>query len=192
MSRFFALIALLGLSVISLAVEQKPRVARVISSDEPSQQKQASPTLQETADWLKEKLVASAGGTFAPGGMVSDQKYDNFKFEGCTVSFRSILRIKGTPGFEQDTETAFSLSDIDPASVDFFRVEKTSGLLGVSMKTENASDKVSVKTLGRTVGQAVKQTSSVSITIPDEEIARRVAKAFQHSATLCRSRKEAF
>jgi hypothetical protein len=192
MFRAYLLASLLVFSVTSHAIEPKPRPTPPHSWEDTSEPKMSSPTLKETCDWLREKLMASAGGTFAPGGVASEEKYDEFKFEGCAVSFRSIFKIKGKLPFEKDSQTSFSLSDIDPATVAFFKVEKTPGLLGVSMKTESGADKVTVKTLSRAAGEGIKRTSSISITIPDEAIARRVAKAFQQASTLCRSRKEAF
>lgn len=174
--------------------ENKPKEPRA-KEGAPASQQQASPSLQETTDWLKEKLPASTGGTFAPGGIVSEERYKEFKLEGCVLSYGTSFKIAGNrvvPTMEENTEVTIPIGSLDPAGIEVSKTEQTPGLIGVSLKTSAAEEKITVKSFSRGAGGGIKHTAKAYILIQDEAVAGRIAKAFQHAATLCRARKEVF
>lgn len=154
------------------------------------------PSLQETTDWLKEKFVAYGGGEMSPGNIPSSTKYEDIKFEGCSVSFVRTFVIGLPPGSKGEggrfrSEISFSFSDIDPQSI----TQSTSnlGVSNISLKTKLNEPRIAISETS-SISRDMKRESkdSVGFTLRDDEISKRMAKALAHMATLCYAKKESF
>lgn len=176
-------------SLIAFVVMALPLYAL---SAEPDKQ----PSIQETTDWLKEKFVAYGGGELVAGDMPATTKYEDIKFEGCSVSFVRTVVI-GSPiglkvgGGRFRSEISFSFSDIDPQSI----TQKKSGL-GVSdiyLKTKRNEPRIAISETNSFSNKFTRESKdSVEFTLRDDEISKRMAKALAHMATFCSAKKEAF
>lgn len=144
-----------------------------------------TPSLDETAAWLKEKLTSEAGGQFKTGEIDVDQRYKDFVIDGCAINYVStwVLTIKGHRS-GNTTPYSFSLSDIDPEAT---QAGFANGSNGVALKTKNG-----VKKIRSTLGAEAVNSDQARLVILDAEVADRIAKAFRHAANLCGSRAEAF
>lgn len=153
------------------------------------------PSIQETVAWLKEKFVAYGGGEISPGNIPSSTKYDDIKFEGCSMSFVRTFLIGSPPGMSDKggrfrSEVSFSFSDIDPQSI----TQSTAlGASNISMKTKESELRVAVSETS-SISKDIKRESKdkVSFMVRDDEVSKRMAKAMLHLASQCSEKREAF
>ena len=116
-------------------------------------------SLQETLDWLKEKLA-----TYAIDTRTKKPKIKPVKFEGCTISYKVIDTETGKP----ISERTFKLADVITRQGVINGNVPGAGLAYVELE------------LG---------TSGVRFNFADKEMAMRVLKAFSHAITLCKKKE---
>src|SRR5205085_4902271 len=67
---------------------------KVEDTQNPNSQTQEQPSLQETINWLQEQITAYAGITANQQGMSLSFRYDNIRFNGCTLMYKSSTKTK--------------------------------------------------------------------------------------------------
>lgn len=190
--------AVLFSSSYSLGADIKKRLPTPSANSSSSQDVQdTQPTLKESVDWLKEKFVVYGGGETSSANLPpSSTKYEDIKFEGCSMSFVSTLIIGSPPGMSIKganfkSETTFSFSDIDARSIK--QTTRSMGISSISMMTKlNESRITSSKTSSLSTALVRESKNVVEFTVRDEEISKRMAKALERIATLCSTNKEKF
>jgi len=156
---------------------------------------QSGPSLEETLTWIASKMDDDAKYQHRVVDIFEGYRY-SLKSDGCEVTFVEHLDASGTRydgvkwAYVKDSWETLSLWDVD-------RIGNNYPIGGVDLYTSGAQQvKVrTVKTDNTTNAQeASYRTNKVEIlfgtpNVDNEDLAKRVAKAFEHAVALCRDRK---
>jgi hypothetical protein len=148
---------------------------------------EVSPTLQETLDYLKEKLSENNSVKLLEvESQAMTVAFDEFNFSSCGVSWRSAITISNLP--PKLTVTSFNLKYL--TGIDL----KESPYKGAyEMRLNTETDRVKDEFIGRAgTPRNVKQKSVAAFFFRDKLAADKISKAFLHASELCRSQKEIF
>lgn len=137
----------------------------------------SSPSLEETLNWIKDKLPREPKRHYQSFTI----KVDSVVFDGCSFTMNSsseTLRFTNSVG----------LADLDPSNT---KVTRTSDeYYVVSVHTVEKKPRVRFTAQGGGTNEE-EMINYVGFSFRDEEIANRVARAFAHAIKLCK-KKEPF
>ena len=169
------------------------------------------PTIKETQDWLKEKLqysieytdsIGSQTNYKGMGATVSKEQrrftleFKDVKFDGCTLTWTTSVKKftvdedgDSREGSDSYDHTAF-LKDVDPASVRVVQHVAGEPGGGTKIKGVTTPDVWNLLLTDKTPDE-FEYIYNVFM-FKDREMAKRVAKAFQHAVTLCGGKVQPF
>lgn len=156
-------------------------------------------SLQETTDWLKDKVSKHAGAYLehTNNDTITGKSrvlYEAINFDKCTLSMKRRQEVKGSAPLSPDdmeAEIMVNLNDLDPASV---KVSPRDKFWRVELNTYNEKQMIEMRApaFKELVGDPLVKENSMVIYFGNDEMAKRVARAFQHAITLCGGKVEPF
>ena len=202
MRRLAVCLTICCFATVALAQRTPPQAQRKVPSPKPTATP-TEPSLAETEEWLKDKILTSAFYKTETDGKVEKlfhtYKVDSITFDGCAVTYKVVFNSWWLTD-TRITETTFQhradLTFFDPQKIAVYPQgdEKTKEYY-VSALTLGLEKKVRSHMENRS-GAATKiedeMMNQIGFTFSDEEIANRVAKALIHVVELCGRKKEPF
>lgn len=158
-------------------------------------------SLEETTSWLSEKILKSSGTYFAmeeQGKTIGEENvtYPSVTFNQCQMLVSRKSEVSGRVILNSDRYTAdyeVNLGDLGPASTKVISSYAQAGT-AVLLNAYKEEKKIKMKSeaMRQLVGNALSEEDHFAIYLTSEEVAQRVAKAFQHAIKLCGGKVEPF
>lgn len=171
-----------------------------VTAQESTKPQEAQPSLDETTHWLKEK-IANYGSYNAivnwtetvnnkPVTIQVNAIYMavNPEIDGCAFTYSYLSNMP--PPITRQWDNVIQLGDIDPSKITLEDNGKPPYLVKLHTFNDEAKIRQDQK-LGR-ASFGIKNVSEAIVPFSDKDIAERAVKAFVHTATLCKKKKEPF
>lgn len=175
--------------------ENEPKSQNSISKDTDS-----LASLEETTNWLTEKLKKHTGTWYQyeeQGKVLGEAEvtYPTITFNQCQLSFSRREKVSGRVHIGIDTsdaEVELNLADFDPVNIKTGS-EYRGSYLELKTYGEKKTIKKTEEVLRQLTGNALSEADSIIIYLrANDEITKRIIKGFQHAIKLCGGKVEPF
>jgi hypothetical protein len=157
------------------------------------------PTLEETTNFLQEKLTAKGFFKRETSELISTYAIEEIKFNGCTIAYKTVSKwwLPGdndphTNSHSTTVQIKADLSALDPEGINNVGREQEFVVMANTVRKEAVFQmQMEIKSKSY-VKVNPSPTYQISFHFRDEETAQKVVKALIRVATLCRNKKELF
>lgn len=160
----------------------------------------SSPTLGETAAWLKRTIEALPATNYRLADvMAMDVQYPTLEIAGCQLTVDITQTIYGKVGNEMKkiggevrTRVTVPLKDIDAGHIVAVEEHPEAGFFRIEVNTVGGQKTIRVGSLSSDQAEESTLRANFFFYVEKKELAERVAKALAHAVELCGGKSEPF